>query len=117
MVLSSLSLDASHRSEGPSPALPIFAPSAKEADAMLLLMEPAGMADSAKGFVKPSSLMKGFLRWGFLNPSPTEKASTTHTSLLETAMSSLTPATPFVEKGDDSTVNKDSSLAIMDAIE
>jgi hypothetical protein len=31
-------------------------------------------------------------------------------------VSSSTPATPFVEKGDDSRVNEDSSLAIMNAI-
>jgi hypothetical protein len=32
-------------------------------------------------------------------------------------VSSSTPATPFVEKGDDFRVNEDLSLAIMDAIE
>jgi hypothetical protein len=32
-------------------------------------------------------------------------------------VSSSTPTTPFVEKGDDSRVNGDSSLAIMDAFE
>jgi len=35
--------------------------------------------------LNPSS-MKGFLRQGFLNPSPAVKASTTHTSLLETVV-------------------------------
>jgi hypothetical protein len=44
-----------------------------------------------KGFTKPSSLMKGFLRQGFLKPSLAVKASTSHTSLLETGVSSSTP--------------------------
>jgi len=56
---------------------------AKEAAAELLELNPAGGADSVKGFVKPSSSMKGFLRQGFLNPSLAVKASTSHTSLLE----------------------------------
>jgi hypothetical protein len=80
-------------------------------------LNPAGGSVSKKGFVKPSSSMKGFLRRGFLNPSSARKASTTHTSLLEMVVSSSTPATPFVEKGDDSRVNDDSSLAIMDVFE
>jgi len=75
-----------------------------------------------KGFVKPSSSMKGFLRQGFLNPSLAVKASTSHTSLLEMGVSSLTPevkevgvggipsplggcVTPIVGKVDDSRVN------------
>jgi hypothetical protein len=61
--------------------------------------------------------MKGFLRRGFLNSSSAGKASTTHTLLLETVVSSSTLATPFVEKGDDSRVIEDSSVAIMDAFE
>jgi hypothetical protein len=46
--------------------------SAKEAAALLPNLNP--------------SSMKGFLRQGFLNPSPAVKASTTHTSLLETVV-------------------------------
>jgi len=83
---------------------------------------PALRANSVKGFVKPSSSMKGFLRRGFLNPSLAMKASTTHTSLLETVVSSSAPevkevgvvglpsplggcVTPYVRKCDDSRVN------------
>jgi len=83
--------------------------------------EAVGVADSVKGFVKPSTLMTGFLRRGFLNPSPAVKALTPLTSLLELVMSSSTPkvkevrvvgipsplggwVTPIVRKGDDSRV-------------
>jgi hypothetical protein len=55
-----------------------------------------------KGFVKPSSSMKGFLRQGFLNPSLAVKASTSHTSLLEMGVSSLTPEVKEVGVGRDS---------------
>jgi hypothetical protein len=50
--------------------------SAKEAVAVLPVMELAGMVDSMKGFVKPSTSMKGFLRQGFLNSIPAVKALT-----------------------------------------
>jgi hypothetical protein len=53
---------------------------------VLLDLNPAGAEVSKKGLVKPSSSMKNFLRRGFLNPSPAGKASTTHTSLLETVV-------------------------------
>jgi hypothetical protein len=65
--------------------------SAKEAVAVLPVMDPAGVADFVKGFVKPSTSMKGFLRQGFLNPSPAVKALISHTSLLEIVVSSSTP--------------------------
>jgi len=50
--------------------------SAKEAVAVLPVMDPAGVADFVKGFVKPSTSMKGFLRQGFLNSIPAVKALT-----------------------------------------
>jgi hypothetical protein len=99
--------------------------SAKEEATVIPELNPTGGADFVKGFmgfIKSSSSMKGFLHRGFLNPSPVVKSSTSHTSLLETVVSSSTPEvkevgvvgipsplggciTPYVGKGDDSKVN------------
>lgn len=65
--------------------------SAKEAAAVLPELNSTGGADSMKGCVKPSSSMKGCLWRRFLNPSPVVKASSIHTSVLETVVSSSTP--------------------------
>jgi hypothetical protein len=62
--------------------------SAKEAVVVLPVMDPTRVADSVKGFVKPSTSMKGFLQRGFLNPSPAMKALTPLSSLLELVVSS-----------------------------
>jgi hypothetical protein len=49
---------------------------AEEAVAVLPVMDSAGVTDSMKDIVGPSILKKGFIRRGFLNPSPAVKVST-----------------------------------------
>jgi len=53
----------------------------EEAAAVLPVKDSAGVADSVKDIVKPYISKKGFLRRGFLNPSPAVKVSTPHSSL------------------------------------
>jgi hypothetical protein len=96
--------------------------SAKEATVVLPVTDFAGVVNSVKDFVKPSTSMKGILRREFLNRSPTTKSLTPHTSLLDSVMPSSTQVvkevgvvgipstlggcvTPTVGKGDDSRVN------------
>jgi hypothetical protein len=68
-------------------------------------------ADSVKDNFKPCTSKKGFLRRGFLNPNPAVKASTPHSSLLESIVSSRLPSslsgftTPIFEKGNEFRVN------------
>jgi hypothetical protein len=92
--------------------------SAEEVAAVLLVMDFAGVKDSVMDIVKPSNSNKGFLRRGFFNSSPAVKVST-HTSLLESVMSSSTlhvkedgvvgipsPSSgSTIENGDDFRVN------------
>jgi len=96
--------------------------SAEEVAAVLAELNPIGGADFVKGCVKPSSSMKGCLQRGFLDPSPAVKASSIHTSILKTVVSSSTSkvkevgvvgfpsslggcVTPIVGKDGDSRVN------------
>jgi len=91
--------------------------SAKEATAVLPVMDSAEVAYSMKDIVKPSNS-----ETGFINTSPAMKVSTPHTLLLESIVSSLTldikedwligiPSPPSgcvthtIEKGDDFRVN------------
>jgi len=67
--------------------------------------------DSVKDNFKPCTSKKGFLRRGCLNPNPAVKASTPHSSLLESIVSSRLPSslsgftTPIFEKGNEFRVN------------
>jgi len=95
---------------------------AEEAVAVLPAKVSVGVTDSVKDNVKLYTSKKGFLQRGFLNPSPAVKASTSHSSLLDSVVSLSTldvkqdgvlglPSplngciTPIFEKGNEFRVN------------
>jgi hypothetical protein len=77
----------------------------------LPVQDSAGVAVSMKDMVKSPSPVRGFIWWGFLNPSPVVQVNLSHKVSVVSALTSVvkegasTPVSPNAVKGEDFRVN------------
>jgi hypothetical protein len=89
--------------------LPTISDPTEKVAVVLTVPDSAGMVVSVKDKGKSPSPVRGFLRWGFLNPSlvvqATHKVSVVFASTPVVKEGALTPGSPTAIKGEDFRLN------------